>query len=261
MRQVLTIAGSDSGGGAALTAQNSLGVKGVLEIPDDFIAAQLDAVLSDFTIKAVKTGMLANSKIIEKVAGKIKEYKIENVVVDPVMVAKSGDSLLQKEAVRTLKELFFPLSLVVTPNIDEAEVLSGMELKENRNVERAAEVIKDTGVRYVIIKGGHLDNKNKAVDILYDGKKYYYFEGPRFDTKNTHGTGCTFSAALASYLAWGFNIFESVEKSKKFITSAIKYSYKAGHGYGPVQQLAGLYMEKEKNQVTMNLKKGLDPDY
>lgn len=282
MQQVLTIAGSDSGGGAgiqadlktfaalgvhgtcvitALTAQNSRGVKGVLEIPAGFIAAQMDAVLSDFTIKAVKIGMLANSDIIKAVAEKIIEYDVKVVIVDPVMVAKSGDSLLQKEAVKALKEILLPLSLVVTPNLDEAKILSGLKIKDNKDIERAAELIKETGVKYVIVKGGHLDHKKKAVDTFYDGEKHYFFDAPRFDTKNTHGTGCTFSAALVSYLAWDCSILEAVEKSKKFITSAIKYSYNAGSGYGPVQQLAGLYRDKENDQVVMNLKKGFDPDF
>ncbi len=262
MKQVLTIAGSDSGGGAgiqadlktfaaldlhglsvitALTAQNSLGVKDVLEIPVKFIESQLDTVLSDFEVKAVKTGMLANSEIIELIALKLKEYNIKNLVVDPVMVAKSGDSLLQKEAVKALKEKLLPLTLVVTPNLDEAKAMADININHKEDLFQAASIIKDFGVKYVIIKGGHIQDKNKAIDTLFDGKEFYFFEGIRFNTKNTHGTGCTFSAALASFMTKGYDFMEAVQKSKEFITLAIKHSYKAGKGYGPVQPMGERY--------------------
>lgn len=279
MKEVLTIAGSDSGGGAgiqadlktfaalglhglsvltALTAQNSLGVRGIMEVPGSFIESQLEAVMTDFNVSSVKTGMLSSSKVIEAVARKLKEFKVSRVVVDPVMVAKSGDSLLQREAVQALREKLLPLSLAVTPNLEEAQVLAGMKIRGEKELEKAARIIQASGVKMVIIKGGHLDNKNQAIDTLFDGREYYRFKGPRYETKNTHGTGCTFSAALASYLAMDFSFQEAVEKSKEFITLAIKDSYGAGKGYGPVNPMAGLYREKDSYRVIKNLEKGLE---
>ncbi|RQD77899.1 MAG: bifunctional hydroxymethylpyrimidine kinase/phosphomethylpyrimidine kinase [Candidatus Syntrophonatronum acetioxidans] len=279
MKEVLTIAGSDSGGGAgiqadlktfaalglhglsvitALTAQNSQGVRGIMEVPGSFIESQLEAVMTDFNVSSVKTGMLANSNVIKSVARKIKEFNITSIIVDPVMVAKSGDPLLQREAVQALQEELLPLSLAVTPNLEEAEVLSGIKITGDKDLERAAIKIKEFGMKMVIIKGGHLREESRvAVDTLYDGKEFFRFEAPRYETKNTHGTGCTFSAALASYLALDYSFLEAVKKSKEFITLAIKDSYKAGQGYGPVNPMAGLYQEKERYRVLKNLQEGL----
>ncbi len=279
MKEVLTIAGSDSGGGAgiqadlktfaalglhglsvitALTAQNSQGVRGIMEVPGDFIESQLEAVLTDFNISSVKTGMLASSSVIKSVTRKIKEFNISTIVVDPVMVAKSGDPLLQKEALEALKNELLPLSLVVTPNLEEAEVLADMKITGEKELEKAAVIIKELGVKMVIIKGGHLQEKSRAVDTLYDGKEFYKFQAPRYKTKNTHGTGCALSAALASYLALDYSFLEAVKKSKEFITLAIKDSYAAGQGYGPVNPMAGLYREKESYRVLTNLQEGLE---
>ncbi|UNC92384.1 bifunctional hydroxymethylpyrimidine kinase/phosphomethylpyrimidine kinase [Candidatus Contubernalis alkalaceticus] len=278
MKKVLTIAGSDSGGGAgiqadlktfaalglhglsaitALTAQNSLGVMGIRETPGDFVEAQLEAVLKDFKVSALKTGMLANNEIIQTVSNIINKYQLKNLVVDPVMVAQSGDPLLKSQAVKILKEKLLPLSLIITPNIDEAEILADMEINDMEGVRKAAKIIKEYGPEYVIIKGGHLTHQNKAIDILYDGKDIHSFEAPLVDTKNTHGTGCTFSAALASYLALEYDVLKAVEKSKYFITTAIKYSYKPGLGYGPVQPLAEILNEREKTEILENLNKAL----
>lgn len=277
MKKALTIAGSDSGGGAgiqadlktfaalglhglsvitALTAQNSLGVHGIQEIEENFVEAQMNAVLKDFEVSALKTGMLANNEIIQSVSKLVKEYNLKNLVVDPVMVAQSGDPLLKSQAVKTLKENLLPLSLIVTPNIDEAEILADMKITTMEEVKKAAEIIWEHGSKYVIVKGGHLRNQDKAIDVLFDGQEYYYFEAPLIYTRNTHGTGCTFSAALASYLALGYNVLEAVEKSKGFITMAIKYSYKPGLGYGPVQPLAEIFNEREKTRILENLKQG-----
>lgn len=278
MKKVLTIAGSDSGGGAgiqadlktfaalglhglsvitALTAQNSLGVHGIKEIEGDFVEAQMHAVLKDFEVSALKTGMLANNEIIETVSNIVKEYNLKNLVVDPVMVAQSGDPLLKSQAVDSLKENLLPLSLVITPNIDEAEILADMKINTMEDVQVAAEIIKNYGSEYVIVKGGHLHNQGKAIDVLFDGNEFYFFEAPLIHTNNTHGTGCTFSSALASYLALGYNALKAVEKSKEFITMAIKFSYKPGLGYGPVQPLAMIFNDKEKIRILENLKQAL----
>jgi len=212
MKRVLTIAGSDSGGGAgiqadlkaitllggygmsvltALTAQNTLGVQAIHEVPAPFVEAQIDSVLSDIGADAIKTGMLANTNIVTVVAKKIRQYKVEKVVVDPVMVAKSGDPLLRKDAREALIKHLIPLSTVVTPNLMEASVLSGLKVRSVEEMKKAARRIYELGSRYVIVKGGHL--KGKAIDLLYDGGKYEEIEGPRIETKNTHGTGCTFA--------------------------------------------------------------------
>lgn len=278
MKEVLTIAGSDSGGGAgiqadlktfaalgvhglsvitALTAQNSRGVSGIQEVGGDFVAAQLQAVLQDFQVEAVKTGMLANGEVIQVVSRALKEHGLEKVVVDPVMVAQSGDSLLQQEAIRVLKEELLPQALVVTPNLPEAGVLAGMTLESGEEIQEAARRIRETGVKNVVIKGGHHKSEAEAVDILYDGKNFYRYRAARLDTPHTHGTGCSFASALAAYLALGASLREGVEKSKKFITLAIKHAYPAGQGYGPVNPLARLYQEKEKNRVLENLQKAL----
>ncbi len=278
MKKVLTIAGSDSGGGAgiqadlktfaalglhglsvitALTAQNSLGVMGIRETEGDFVEEQLEAVLKDFEVSALKTGMLANNEIIQTVSRVIEEYQLKNLVVDPVMVAQSGDPLLQSQAVEILTEKLLPLSLITTPNIDEAEILADMKINDMDGVKKAAKIIKEYGPKYVIVKGGHLNHPDKAIDTLFDGKDFHSFEAPLVDTRNTHGTGCTFSAALASYLALEFNVLKAVEKSKSFITMAIKYSYKPGLGYGPVQPLAEVINEREKTVILENLKQAL----
>jgi len=243
MKRILTIAGSDSGGGAgiqadlkaitllggygmsvltALTAQNTLGVQAIHEVPASFVEIQIDSVLSDIGADAIKTGMLANADIVEVVAKKIKQYRIKKVVVDPVMVAKSGDSLLRKDAQEALIKQLIPLSTVVTPNLMEASVLSGLEVRSVEEMKKAARRIYELGSKHVIVKGGHL--KGKAIDLLYDGGKYEEIEGPRIETKNTHGTGCTFASAIATLLARGDCVAEAVE-SKDF--------YHHGHSIQP----------------------------
>lgn len=261
MRIALTIAGSDSGGGAgiqadlktfaalgvygmsaltAITAQNTVGVTAVHELPPDFVGAQIDAVMLDIGCQAAKTGMLANAGIVEVVARKVREHAIANLVVDPVMVAKSGDHLLRRDAVAALKELLLPLAFVVTPNVPEAEEIVGHELAdEEEDYRRAAAEILALGPRYVIIKGGH--RPGEAVDLLYDGREFRQFRAPRLPGRHTHGTGCTFSAAIAALLARGLPVGEAVEGAKEYLTRAIAQSFPIGQGNGPVHHLHRFY--------------------
>ena len=261
MQSALTIAGSDSGGGAgiqadlktfaahgvfgtsaitAITAQNTREVSGVLELPRDIIASQFDAVLSDIEIGAAKTGMLSSIAIIETVVEKVRQWKIEKLVVDPVMVAKSGDRLLREEAVQAMRELILPLALVVTPNLPEAEVLSGLSIQNLNDRERVSRLIWEMGAVddrefYVVLKGGHDESGSDVVDLLFDGITFQEFSSPRVHTKNTHGTGCTFSAAICAGLAKGESVPNAVAIAKKYITAAIEQAPQIGHGHGPLQ--------------------------
>ena len=256
IRKALTIAGSDSGAGAgiqadlktfaalgvygtsaitAITAQNTVGVTQVLALNPQLVGAQIDAVIDDIGTHALKTGMLANAAIIDTVAKKIREHCLKNIVVDPVMVATSGDLLIQKSAVAALRTKLIPLASVVTPNIPEAEELTGMKLVTSAEIKEAAKQILRMGTRTVVIKGGHL--KGPALDLFYDGKKFTALNAPRIRTKNTHGTGCTFSAAIVAYLAKGEKIDRAVALAKKFITRAIQASFTIGAGHSPVHHL------------------------
>jgi hydroxymethylpyrimidine/phosphomethylpyrimidine kinase len=253
--RALTIAGSDSGGGAgiqadvktftslgvyglsvltSITAQNTLSVLGINDLPPDFVELQIDAVLSDIGADAVKTGMLSNEGIILAVTKKIKQYGVEKLVVDPVMRAKSGDALLDPKAEKALKQELFPLALVVTPNIPEAEVLSGVAISSFDDMREAAKKIKSFGPRYVLIKGGHLEWAKEAVDIMYDGMGFDLFQAPRVETKNTHGTGCTYSSAICAGLAKGLDVLEAVRQAKEYVTAAIIRSFSLGQGHGPL---------------------------
>lgn len=253
MDKALTIAGSDSGGGAgiqadlktfaalgvygssvvtAVTAQNTLGVTAVHELPVESIAAQLDAVLSDIGAAAAKTGMLSSAAIIATVAAGVRRHGLTNLVVDPVMVAKSGDRLLREDAVATLRAELLPLALVVTPNIPEAETLAGMAIRTDADRREAARRIAAFGPRYVVVKGGHA--AGEPVDYLAAGDRIIPIAGPRIDTPNTHGTGCTFSAAIAAGLARGLGVEEAVVAAKAYITAALRASYRVGAGHSPV---------------------------
>ena len=257
--RVLTIAGSDSGGGAgiqadlktitvlggfgmsvvtALTAQNTLGVHGIHEIPPEFVAAQFDAVATDIGVDAAKTGMLVNLEIIRVVAGKVREHGIERLVVDPVMVAKGGAALLREEAKKILVAELIPLALVLTPNIPEAEVLSGIRIATLSDMKEAAQRIWNLGPRHVVLKGGHL--AGDAVDLLYDGRDFREFRSQRIATADTHGTGCTYSAAIATGLALGRDVAEAVADAKRYITEAIRCAWRLGGGHGPTNHLAPL---------------------
>ena len=254
MPSVLTIAGSDSGAGAgiqadlktfaalgvygtsaitAVTAQNTLGVTAVHELPPEVVAAQIDAVVSDIRPDAVKTGMLAGAPIIEVVARKVKEHALPNLVVDPVMVAESGDSLLRGDAVVALRDLLLPLADVVTPNLPEASVLTDHDVASEADRRLAAREIVALGARAVVIKGGHLEG-DTAVDLLYDGRRFREYTVPRIQTSGTHGTGCTFASAIAAFLARGEPLPEAVGRAKEYLTEALRHSYPIGQGHGPV---------------------------
>lgn len=260
MKTALTVAGSDSGGGAgiqadlktfaaigvhgtsaitALTAQNTRGVSGIFAPPPSFVEAQFDAIAVDIGVDAMKTGMLFSAEIIAAVVRKISQYGISRVVVDPVMVATSGDMLLRDDAIEAVKKDLLPVALVVTPNRRESEVLAGMEIQSEDDVLEAARRIHGMGPRYVLIKGGHATGD--AVDYLFDGYEMRGFLAPRIETENTHGTGCTLSAAIAAYLALGRGVAESVSGAKDYITEALRYAYPLGKGHGPVNHLFALH--------------------
>ncbi|MFD2044629.1 bifunctional hydroxymethylpyrimidine kinase/phosphomethylpyrimidine kinase [Ornithinibacillus salinisoli] len=257
--KALTIAGSDSGGGAgiqadlktfqeldvfgmsaitAITAQNTLGVDGVYPLSEEAVIKQIDAVSTDIGVDAIKTGMLFSSEIIEVVASKIKQYEWKNVVIDPVMIAKGGSRLLQEEAVKAIKEQLLPVSLVITPNIPEAEVLTDRTIRTLDDRKEAAKQLYDLGVKHVVIKGGHADSQNESVDLLYDGRVFDYFTRNRIDTQHTHGTGCTFAAAITAELAKGQSIPTAVGIAKDFIHAAIEDSLGIGNGHGPTNHWA-----------------------
>lgn len=277
MKRILTIAGSDSGGGAgiqtdlktitvlggygmsvitALTAQNTVGVQAVFELPLEFIERQIDSVIEDIGVDAVKTGMLSNSAIVSLVASKIKQYRLKRVIVDPVMVAKSGDPLLKEEAQKALREDLIPLAFVVTPNLPEASVLAGFKVKNLDTMKEAARKIYDLGAKNVLIKGGHLEGD--ILDLLFDGKTFYEYPAPRIPTKNTHGTGCTFASAIATELAKGVTVQTAVKRAKAFMTTAIRFSLPLGKGHGPTNPYAMIANEMERFRVIHDLKMALE---
>ncbi len=257
MKRVLTIAGSDSGGGAgiqadlkaitllgsfgmsaltALTAQNTVAVLAIHEVPLDFIVAQIDAVFSDIGVDAVKTGMLSNARVVRVVADKIAEHKPPIVVVDPVMVAKSGDALLAPDARETLAESLLPLATLVTPNLPEASTLVGWEIGSHEAMRRAAAEIHALGPKYVLVKGGHL--RGEPLDLLFDGSRFHEFRADRVESKNVHGTGCTYASAIATLLAQELPVVEAVAVAKRFITEAIRHGLDLGQGHGPTNPYA-----------------------
>lgn len=253
MVQVLTIAGSDSGGGAgvqadiksihanggyamsvltSVTAQNSLEIIRAYDLPLDLIEAQLDAVFTDFDASAVKTGMLSSSSIVQIVAKKLREFEAQNIVIDPVMISKSKFFLLKTEAIDSLKTNLIPLAKLITPNLHEAELLAERKIETLDDAKRAAEIIHDYGCDAVLVKGGHLPG-DQSTDVLYDEGEFTLFDEVRIETENTHGTGCTYSAAIATRLAQGLNMVEAIGASKDYITNAIRGGLDIGHGHGP----------------------------
>jgi len=252
--RALTIAGSDSGGGAgiqadlktfaafrvhgasvltAVTAQNSVGVQGVVNLPPEFVARQLDAVLGDIGADAAKTGMLSTAGIIRAVADRVRAHGLRRLVVDPVMIAKSGDPLLEPEARAALAGLILPLALVVTPNLHEAAALAGMPVGTLEEMEAAARRIHALGPAWVLVKGGHL--KGDAVDLLFDGREIRRVAAERIPTPHTHGTGCTYSAAIAAGLARGAEVPEAVAEAKRYVTAAIRAGFPLGRGVGTLR--------------------------
>ena len=253
MKTALTIAGSDSSGGAgiqadlktmiangvyamtaitALTAQNTTGVQGIFEVTPEFLEQQIDSVFTDIRPDAVKIGMVSSVGLIESIAKKLKQYEAENIVVDPVMVATSGSRLISEDAIGALKELLLPMATVLTPNIPETEVLSGMEVKTANDMIAAAKYISETYHCAVLCKGGH--QLNDANDLLYRNGDYKWFNGKRIDNPNTHGTGCTLSSAIASNLAKGYDLDTAVERAKAYISGALAAMLDLGQGSGPM---------------------------
>lgn len=268
MRRVLTIAGSDSGGGAgiqadlktfcafgvygmtaitAVTAQNTRGVDEVFPLPPTMVARQIQSVMEDIGVDAAKTGMLFSTSIIEAVVATLRKWPIEKLVVDPVMVAKSGALLLRGDAVQVLVKDLLPLAYIVTPNLEEASVLCGFPVKDSEDMEHAAQSIHKKGPHYVLVKGGHLSGA-EVVDILFDGNRFEYFSGSRIETPHTHGTGCTYSAAICALLALGHEVKEAVALAKRYMELVITHALPLGQGFGPTNHLAPLF-----------LKVGLDP--
>lgn len=256
MPVALTIAGSDSGGGAgiqadlkvffalgchgtsaltAVTAQSTVGVHGVHELPPGFVVDQIDAVASDMEIAATKTGMLASAAIVSAVAGAVRAHGLSPLVVDPVSVSKHGARLLAEDAIGALKEELFPLARVITPNLHEASALLGDEVRTLDEAEDAARALARMGPDAVLVKGGHLEgHPDESIDVFYDAGRLTVLPGPRFDTEDTHGTGCALAAAIAARLAQGANLLDAVSRAKEFVSGAIYHGLRLGRGFGPV---------------------------
>ena len=265
MRTALSIAGSDSCGGAgiqadiktmtlngvyamsaitALTAQNTTGVRDIMEASPRFLEQQLDAVFEDIFPDAVKIGMVSSAELIRAIAAKLRQYEARNIVVDPVMVATSGARLIQEEAIQTLTKELLPLATVVTPNVPEAEILAGMEIHTKEDMEIAARKIGDSFGCAVLLKGGH--SVNDANDLLYARGSSRWFEGKRIDNPNTHGTGCTLSSAIAANLAKGFTLEQAVKRAKDYISGALAAMLDLGAGSGPMNHAFDLQGEFAK---------------
>jgi hydroxymethylpyrimidine/phosphomethylpyrimidine kinase len=260
MRVALTIAGSDSGGGAgvqadlktfhafgvfgtsaltAITAQNTRGVAAVHPVPPAIVRAQVHAVASDFEVRACKTGMLATRELVELVGALIREESLPNYVLDPVMVATSGDRLLDSDAEVAINEHLLPLCAVATPNLDEASILVGYPVRNEKEMLAAARLLHERGARAVLIKGGHLTG-DLIVDVLYDGREFTYFRKPKIATTNTHGTGCTLSAGIAAGLASGRTLHDAVGDALAFVDRAIRAAPGIGHGNGPLNHFVAV---------------------
>jgi hydroxymethylpyrimidine kinase/phosphomethylpyrimidine kinase len=269
VKRILTIAGSDSGGGAgiqadirtisvlggfgmsvitALTAQNTCDVRGIIPVPPEFVRSQLDAVVSDIGVDAVKTGMLANAQIVEVVAEELERLAIHPLVSDPVILSKGGHPLLTEDAYTVFVERLLPLVDLLTPNLPEARFLSGIPVRKEDQWKSAAEALHKAGAKAVLIKGGHGKGK-EARDLLFDGKDFYAYSAPRMTTPNTHGTGCVFSAALATFLAQGMELPRAVSCAKEFITEAIRFSLPLGHGHGPTNPYASAFRDADRYRV------------
>ena len=253
MRTALTIAGSDSSGGAgiqadiktmmangvyamsaitALTAQNTIGVKDIMEVNEEFLKSQLDCIFTDIYPDAVKTGMIPSPELIDVVAERLSFYQADNVVVDPVMIATSGSELMRASAIRKLKEKLLPLATVITPNIPEAEMLTGIKIESENDMERAAGILNSEYGCPVLVKGGHC--VSDANDVLFSAGRLFCFHGERIDNPNTHGTGCTLSSAIASNLAKGYSLSDAVSKAKEYISGALGAMLDLGKGSGPM---------------------------
>ena len=259
---VMTIAGSDSGGGAgiqadlktfgalgcygtsvltAVTAQNTKEVAAIAEVPEEVVIAQIDTVIEDIGVRAIKTGMLSSRVLIQNIVDRLEAWGIPHLVVDPVMISKAGVPLLAREAVETVRTELLPMATMVTPNLHEAAMLAKTEVTNHAQMEDAAKAIRQLGPKVVVVKGGHLDGT--PVDLVLDDDQPHWLEGVRVETTNTHGTGCTFSAAIAALLARGCSDLEAVRLAKVYVTNALEHSYAVGEGFSPVNHFAPLPTE------------------
>lgn len=271
MKTALTIAGSDCSGGAGIqadlktfsahgvfgmsvivsvVAENTSRVIDIQDVRPDMIEKQIEAVFEDIEVDAVKIGMLSQPECMEAVAAKLKQYAARHVVVDPVMYAKNGCPLMNPDAIDTLIREVLPLADVLTPNIPEAEKITGFSIAGVDDMKKAAQAIRQMGCKNIIVKGGHA--AGNALDIFYDGQEFYSFDAQRIDTKNTHGTGCTYSSAIASNLALGFGLYEAVRRAKEYVTTTIRHSLPIGKGNGPTHHFYELYAK--------GLEKGMGTD-
>ncbi len=262
MKKALTIAGSDSGGGAgiqadlktfsafgvygmsavtALTAQNTVGVQGIFDIAPDFVRKQIESVMTDIGTDAAKTGMLSNAAIVRTVAEAVRTFRVPNLVVDPVMVAKSGDPLLSEDARQAIREELLPLATVITPNIFEAEALLSRRIEGLSAMQEAARDLRKIGCRWVVVKGGQPGIEPQAIDVVYDGKEFVLLKSPRLASRNTHGSGCTFASAIAAGLAKGAEPLAAIRRAKDFITEAIRTGSLIGEGHSPPNHLTGVH--------------------
>lgn len=277
MKKVLSIAGSDSCGGAgiqadlktilslgayglgvvtSLTAQNTLGVQAINILDADFVKKQLDSALSDINVDSVKTGMLGNGEIVHAVAEAMQRGKIEKLVVDPVLSSTNGTKLLSDDGVRVLVDEIFPITYLLTPNIPEAQLLSGIEVHNLQGMKKAAKKLQRLGPKYVLVKGGHLEDA--PVDVLHDGSQLYEFSSHRVRTRHTHGTGCTLASAIATFLAQGASMMEAIDQSKRYIYRALRFSLRLGAGIGPVNQYASITRDIARSQVLEALDKAIE---
>lgn len=266
--RVLTIAGSDSGGGAgieadlktfttlqvfgmaavtSITAQNTVGVHGVYDVSAEAVAQQIDVVAQDIGVDALKSGMLSSAAIIEAVADAIKRNGLKKYVLDPVMVSETGHRLLREDAIQSMKELLIPLSIVITPNIHEAQALTGIEVKDVESQKDAARAIADLGADTVLIKGGHMTGP-KSTDLLFGGGYFVEFSAPRVDTRNTHGTGCTYSAAIAAFLGHQQLLPEAIRIAKQYVTECIQRGFALGKGAGPLNHFWPMQQQVKDSQ-------------
>ena len=277
MKKVLSIAGSDSGGGAgiqadlktilslggygmsaitALTAQNTLGAQAISLVEPDFVAKQIQAVLSDIGADCVKTGMLGNGEIVKVVADQLLKYGVQKLVVDPVILSKTGSVLLDESGRKEMVEKLFPICYLLTPNIPEAEIFYGKKINSVSDMKKAAKKLMKMGPKFVLVKGGHL--KDAPVDVLHDGNQDYEFQTQRVRTRHTHGTGCTLSAAISTFLAGGMPVMESIDKAKRYLYRALRFSMGIGKGIGPLNHYALIAREIARSEVIEELDKALE---
>ena len=256
MKTILSLGGYGMSVVTALTAQNTLGIQGMVVLGPDFVALQMDSVLGDIGADCVKTGALVNAAIVQTVAEKISKYGIEKLVVDPVLQAKDGSALLDRAGERALVEKLFPMTYLLTPNIPEAEMLTRTKISDVAGMTKAATKLRKMGPKYVLVKGGHLEDS--PVDVLYDGAQHYELSTQRVRTRHTHGTGCTLASAIATLIAQGLPIVEAVDEAKRYLYRALRFSLNIGHGTGPTNHYASMAIQIARSRVLEELEKALE---